>query len=388
MNSVGTSAVVAYAAFPPRAAANPDAPAPVIRHVSSLDALRAFAIAPVLAVHAGVPGFKSGALGVDLFFVLSGFLITRLLLGEWDERAALSLKNFWIRRLLRLMPAYYLYALGITAAIWLWPGSIRAYHGSWSPSGLTLALWCYAMNYVPKGGIWNGQDVIVHLWSLAVEEQYYLFWPIVLWGLLQVRRLLLPVTWMLVAAVATYFMFCATEQARDVMLYGRGMSLFLASAVAITLYDSGSAAILQRLLRFSPDRLLTAALLGSVLACALGESWLTEGQLRHFLLPELLVLYVAAVARLWYGPPVGRWKRVLSHPALVYIGKISYGIYLYHEVVRVFTWWATGPLLSGAPRLLAYGIRLTFYISLSIALAAASFKWYEQRFLALRRRFR
>jgi peptidoglycan/LPS O-acetylase OafA/YrhL len=359
------------------------------RHVSSLDALRAFAIAPVLAVHAGVPGFRSGGLGVDLFFSLSGFLITTLLLTEYSKTGALSLTNFWARRFLRLMPAYYLYALGITVAIWLWPGSKVAHNGYWGPLGLTIALWSYLMNYVPMGGIWNGQGVTVHLWSLAVEEQYYIFWPIVLCVLLKATRSLLPISWALVGTVTIYFVCFASDETRNVMLYGRGISLFLASAAAVTLHRWQVLGIQPRFLRRSANNSLTAALLASLIAYALGNTeLLTQDQLRRYLLPILLVFYVLAIARLWYGSTDGIWKIILFQPALIYIGRISYGLYLYHEVVRVFTWWATAPLLQGLPRVAAYGIRLAIYLSLSVAVAGISFRFYERPFLTLRNRFR
>ena len=79
---------------------------------------------------------------------------------------------------------------------------------------------------------------------------------------------------------------------------------------------------------------------------------------------------------------------IYSTPLLIYIGKISYGIYLYHEIVRIFVWWATGPFFGGYPRMLAYGIRLTLYLTLSVAVAGASFRFVERPFLELKKRFR
>jgi peptidoglycan/LPS O-acetylase OafA/YrhL len=73
---------------------------------------------------------------------------------------------------------------------------------------------------------------------------------------------------------------------------------------------------------------------------------------------------------------------------LIYIGKISYGIYLYHEIVRILIWWATEPYFSGYPRMLAYGIRLTLYVTLSVIIAGASFRFLERPFLELKKRFR
>jgi peptidoglycan/LPS O-acetylase OafA/YrhL len=359
-----------------------------VPHVPALDGIRAFAILGVLAVHAGVPGFQSGWLGVDLFFALSGFLITTLLLNEWSSTGTVRLKNFWIRRFLRLMPAYYLYVTGITIAIWCLPWSVLSTNGSWTPLGYTAALWSYLMNYPPYGGIWNGQITTVHLWSLAVEEQYYVFWPVFLLLLLKNPKILVPVSWGLFATVLAYFIFIANDEQRVVLLYARGLSLFLASAVAISVHRSRAASKWQKLTVGRANAFLTASVLVSVPAfVAPSLHLLTEQQIR-LLLPVLVPIYVCAIARLWYGSVDGVWQFVLTHPVLVYIGKVSYGIYLYHEVARILTWWLTEPLLEGFPRFLAYGTRLTLYMTLSVAIASVSFRFYERRFLALKNRFR
>jgi peptidoglycan/LPS O-acetylase OafA/YrhL len=365
-----------------------DARIAVMPHVRALDGIRAFAILGVLAVHAGVPGFESGWLGVDLFFALSGFLITTLLLNEWSSTGTVMLKNFWVRRFLRLMPAYYLYVIGITLAIWCLPWSVLSTNGSWTPLRYTGALWLYLMNYPPMGGIWNGQITTVHLWSLAVEEQYYVFWPVFLLLLLKHPKLLVPASWGLFAAVLAYFTLFANDEQRSALLYTRGISLFLASAVAISAHRSRAATKWHEFTGGRANAFLTASLLVSVPAfVAASLHLLTEQQIR-LLLPVLIPIYVGAIARLWHGSVDGAWQFVLTHPVLVYLGKVSYGIYLYHEVTRVFTWWLTEPLLRGLPRFLAYGTRLALYITLSVAIAAASFRFYERRFLALKNRFR
>src|SRR6266404_1816059 len=232
-----------------------------VPHVRALDGIRAFAILGVLAVHAGVPGFESGWLGVDLFFALSGFLITTLLLDEWSSTGTVMLKNFWVRRFLRLMPAYYLYVIGITIAIWCLPWSVLSTNGRWTPLGYTAALWSYLMNYPPKGGIWNGQITTVHLWSLAVEEQYYILWPVFLLMLLKNPKLLVAVSWGLFAAVLTYFTLFANDEQRVVLLYTRGISLFLASAVAISSHRSRAATKWHKFARGRANAFLTASLL-------------------------------------------------------------------------------------------------------------------------------
>jgi peptidoglycan/LPS O-acetylase OafA/YrhL len=359
-----------------------------VSHVRALDGIRAFAILGVLAVHAGVPGFDSGWLGVDLFFALSGFLITTLLLDEWSSTGKVMLKNFWVRRFLRLMPAYYLYVIGITIAMWCLPWSVLSTNGSWTPLRYTAALWSYLMNYPPAGGVWNGQIATVHLWSLAVEEQYYVFWPLFLLLLLKNPKLLGPVSWGLFAVVLASFTLFADDEQRVTLLYTRGISLFLASAVAISSHRSRATTKWHKFTGGRANVFLTASLLVSLPAFAVPSLHLATEQQVRSLLPVLIPVYVSAIARLWYGSVDGVWQFVLTNRALVYVGKVSYGIYLYHEVTRVFTWWLTESLLHGLPRFWAYGIRLMLYVALSVAIASASFRFYERRFLALKNRFR
>jgi peptidoglycan/LPS O-acetylase OafA/YrhL len=357
-------------------------------YISYLDSVRSFAILSVLAVHAGVPGFECGWLGVDLFFALSGFLITTLLLNEWRETGDLALGKFWIRRFLRLMPAYYLYIFCVTLAIWYWPESKVSAHGGWTPKEFILSLWAYFINFAPMGGIWNGQGATLHLWSLAIEEQYYIFWPVCLFLLLKYSKRPVLISWALFAAVFFYFDVLANAQERGTMLYARGFSLFLASAVALSLHRCQLENRVPRLLKTQANSLLSLSALLTLVVFMVGSlKILTEVQIRHYLLPPLVLFYVASIAGLWYGSAGGIWKFILSRPFLIYIGKISYGIYLYHEIVRIFIWWATEPYFRGYPRMLAYGIRLTLYVTLSVIIAGASFRFLERPFLELKKRF-
>jgi len=121
-----------------------------------------------------------GGLGVDLFFVLSGFLITTLLVQEAKKTERVSLPRFWARRALRrLMPAYWLYAGFITFSIYVmhW-GWMKPEYGGWTPAGFVASIWLYFINYLPMGGLWEHQELVVHFWTLAIEEQFYFLWPI------------------------------------------------------------------------------------------------------------------------------------------------------------------------------------------------------------------
>jgi peptidoglycan/LPS O-acetylase OafA/YrhL len=115
---------------------------------------------------------------------------------------------------------------------------------------------------------------------------------------------------------------------------------------------------------------------------------LTETQIRHFFLPPSGFCYVSSIAGLWYAPVNPAWRFLLSRPVLIYVGKVSHGIYLYHEVVRMFVWWATGTASIGYSRVFVYGVRLMLYVILSVAVAGVSYRFLERPFLQLKGRFR
>ena len=152
-----------------------------------IEGLRAVAIVAVLLCHAGVIFFAGGYVGVDVFFVISGFLITRLLLGEVDRTGGISLRRFYARRARRLLPlsAVLLASVGILSLLLLSPVRAVEVSGDIVSSALYTANWHFAAQSVD----YFAQDVepspVLHLWSLAIEEQFYLVWP----------SLLLAVTW-------------------------------------------------------------------------------------------------------------------------------------------------------------------------------------------------
>jgi peptidoglycan/LPS O-acetylase OafA/YrhL len=171
------------AQVPSPTVANSVAAQPSARFIPSLDGLRAMAVALVMLFHAGVPFLRSGGVGVDVFFTLSGFLITTLLLREFRTYGGISLKNFYMRRFLRLMPALWLTVAFVLAACFL-----LGVHAAWPLRDAAIAL-TYTTNWARVYGMvspvtlhsgWIVDSPLAHTWSLAVEEQYYLLWaPII-----------------------------------------------------------------------------------------------------------------------------------------------------------------------------------------------------------------
>ena len=359
-------------------------------HVPSLDGLRAAAVASVMLFHVGFPGFRPmGALGVDLFFVLSGFLITTLLIQEHDRQGRIRLGHFWGRRFLRLMPAYYAYAAFISLSIlafrsgWISEAPVRG----WDISDLLLSIWLYFVNYAPASELWSRSDWIVHLWSLAVEEQFYLIWPPVLALALRVRRGVWC-TWALVAAVAVNRMFYPPYEMTH-RLDSRGLGIVLGCAVAFTLRGPAQAPA-RRILGTSRIRLLACM---GILSLAVSAMFLghrgaaSQFALDRFTLPAFDLMFAILVASLYYGPS-DAVAHVLSFRPVVYVGKISYGIYLYHMICKYLVWEVLLSAIGDWPRLPKYSARIAAFAALSVGMASMSYYSLERPFLKLKDRFR
>lgn len=332
-------------------------------HRPGLDGLRGLAIVLVLANHTGVPYTgRAGTVGVTAFFVLSGFLITRLLVEEYDRIGAVSLPLFYARRGLRLLPAMLAY-LGVTTAV-----ALRY--------GQPLDQLVYAALYVSNIARSVGVDMRLapHTWSLAMEEQFYILWPLLLVVMMsagrtrgQMVRLAgvgivasMLFRWWLVADGATL-----TRLHNDPLL-GGGV-LLVGCLLGLTID------------RFLASRLLAGgAFVGGVatlLATSPGPKspWLYMG-----VVPIVTVASALLIAVLVHdGQP--RWVRtVTTWQPLSYLGRISYGLYLWHYTVYFVV----------KHEVTTYPARPLLQVGLSVPLAALSYHLLELRFLRLKGRFR
>jgi peptidoglycan/LPS O-acetylase OafA/YrhL len=289
----------------------------------ALDGLRAVAIAAVLLFHAAglLPG---GYFGVDLFFVLSGFLITTLLLEEHAARGTISLRGFYQRRALRLLPA-----LVVLLTAFLVVATAAALVGDRAQGkdvfGVLAGLGYFsnlAMTAEPASSPMPGE--LRHLWSLAQEEQFYLLWPLVLIVLLRRR---LPGLVLAVAAgaagvtVLRHVQLHVEDAAAGRIVFGpdvRGLPILVGCCLALILARSRG-----------PSRVLTASLAPFAVLCVLALFFLPGSRL---LVPGPLVVFSLACAALLVvalddRSPVAR---LLSTRPLVYGGRISYSLYLWH----------------------------------------------------------
>jgi peptidoglycan/LPS O-acetylase OafA/YrhL len=311
------------------------------RRIRPLDGIRALAVLAVLATHAGIPFLPGGFVGVDVFFVLSGFLITSLLYHELVTTGRIDLGGFWTRRARRLLPAALVMIVAVLAARPLFvPDSVAALRGDAIATALWSGNWRWALqgtNYFAQGGT---PSPLQHTWSLAVEEQFYLVWPLLLLACRAVRRqrlLAVSLAGVAVSAVATYVLSRDASPGR--VYFGtdtRAQELLVGAALAALLAPtwrrrSGTPLDLE-----SPQpagrRPLPLLLSVCGLAALAGIATTANGapsEFRHGLLLFTAVAAAALVAGvvLDSGQPVAR---LLSTRFLVGIGRISYGLYLWH----------------------------------------------------------
>jgi peptidoglycan/LPS O-acetylase OafA/YrhL len=326
-----------------------------LRYRPALDGLRAVAVLAVLLYHGNVPWVRGGFLGVDVFFVLSGYLITSLLLTEWDRWGAVDLAAFWMRRARRLLPALVLVLTAVlvysmTAAAATQRDAIR---GDAVATLLYVSNWRYVLTGQSYFAQFETPSPLLHTWSLGIEEQWYIVFPIVLAILLarlRLRRRTLGVVLLLAAIGSAAWMAALYTPFADPsrVYYGtdtRVQALLLGAALAVVLAAG------RRPGRRTTAMLQGGGLLGAVVLVA-AFALVQETQPTLFRGGFLVVavasgLVVAAIATSDRGP----LARPLSWRPVVAVGLVSYGIYLWHWPVYVLlTPQQTG--ISGAPLLL------------------------------------
>lgn len=399
-------------------------------HVPALDGLRAVAVLGVLLYHGGAPLSGGGFLGVNIFFVLSGFLITTLLVGEWGRQATIGLGRFWARRARRLLPALVLMLGCVVVVAYFISGgsSSSALRLDTFASLFYVANWHFiavGSNYFSATG---HPSLLEHTWSLAIEEQFYLVWPPLVLGLLTVGRRLRPSRrlWPVMGAAVGGAVASAAVMR---LLYLHGASLTriyegtdtrsqdilvgAALAVGMALWAERRKQKPQRVPELGFGRVHpSGGTVGLVPAPAHRrdvhrrrgrgnrpiEAWAVDSRWAHVGIDGAGWLCLAGLLALWArldGPGGGLFSggefgvavmvavvifavvttpsttlaRVLATPVLRYIGVISYGIYLWH--FPLFTWMDASRLhLMGLPLL---AVRL----AATVALAAASYHLVE-----------
>jgi peptidoglycan/LPS O-acetylase OafA/YrhL len=396
-----------------RGRGEPNRQGPVdLAHSGGLDGLRGIAVGAVLLYHGGVVWAKGGFLGVEVFFVLSGFLITSLLLAEWSRSSAISLGAFWARRARRLLPALFC-LVAVIGLYYAAAGSSKAIPGL-KGDGLSALIYYSNWHQIAAGSSYFAAtgpvSPLEHTWSLAIEEQFYLVWPILLGGVLWLasrgmrcsnggRRPLLVLLGVTVAgvvasAIDTALLFDAGRNL-DRVYYGtdtRASSLLIGASLAIGMAiwrapgrraaagGAGAAVDTEVVRERSPARttevgrkwsrargasagpvlgavalLALAGVLAAIAALGGSDAWLYPYGLL-VLDGAVLLLIVAAVAF-----PASLAARSLAVRPLRAVGTISYGLYLWH--FPLFLWLTASSVGVSGTKLLLVRLAITFAIS-------------------------
>lgn len=346
------------------------------RYITGLDGIRAIAVIMVLAYHLKLALFKSGFLGVTVFFVLSGYLITGILISEVEEEGTIDLKNFWLRRIRRLVPAVMSMAVVIifvSAVV----NRIIFTKGckDFLASVLGFNNWWQIFNKVSYFEAAGVPSPFTHCWSLAIETQFYLIYPLILLGIYKLvksrgegranRGLLFAGVTLLLALISVILMIVLFDPQQDAsrVYYGtdtRAFSLLFGALLAI-LWEyrmvprrlSASANMVLGSVSFAVLLVMTIAINGS------SNFWYRGGQFVGTIL-TVLVIYTVSGRKTWLS-------RFLSNPVLKWIGDRSYSIYLWHYPIIL---------------LISKGIKASWWITLieivlSVVLAELSYRFIE-----------
>lgn len=347
-----------------------------MKYRKEIDGLRAVAVVPVVLFHAGLKSFGGGYLGVDVFFVISGYLISTIILDD-IRLCRFSVLDFYERRFLRILPAYVAMILAASVLAWVWmmPDELRNFGQSVFASSAfssNILFWTEASYFMPG----SAEKPLLHTWSLSVEEQFYLFFPLLLVALSRLRW-----RWTVIVIAAASIVSLGMAEygwrhcpwANFYMLPFRAWELGLGALSAFYLRVSGA----------KSNGILAGAGLGALLASMAFFSEATPVPSIYALVPVLgtVLIVVFAAPGNWVG-------RLLSHKYLVFIGLISYSTYLWHQPLLAFARIRSVP--SASPLLLASMALASFvigylswrYIESPFRKGGPFFSWPRQRVLA------
>jgi peptidoglycan/LPS O-acetylase OafA/YrhL len=346
-------------------------------YIPGLDGLRALAVIAVLLYHAELPWIPAGFLGVDVFFVISGYLITSLLLTESRRTGKVDFRRFWYRRVRRLLPALFL-MIGVVAlyTVVFLPDEAAKLRGDLVSSIFYVNNWWQIFHHQSYFAAAGRPPMLQHLWSLAVEEQFYLFWPMIfifLMFLFQRERGRMLIAICAGIGLSTLLMALMFDPLGDPsrVYYGtdtRAATLLVGVALAFAWSPWRLQAKVGKGARVVLDAVGLSAL-AALVWIVLNVNEFQAGLYRGgFLVVAILAAMVIAVA---VHPVGGVLNAFLSLPVLRWIGKRSYGIYLWHWPVYMITRPTLDVPLTGLPL-------LAIRIGITVILAELSYRYVEQ----------
>lgn len=335
-----------------------------MQYRSEIDGLRALAVLPVILFHAGYELFSGGFVGVDVFFVISGYLITTIILSELASDK-FSIVNFYERRARRILPALFVVIAACIPFAWVWldPFALKEFFQSM----LATSVFSSNIYFYLKTGYFDVSaelKPLLHTWSLAVEEQYYVLIPLLMIGLWKVNKKLIGAAFILILllslAAAEYFVRI-DGSFNFYLLPTRAWELMLGSLVAVFAHRIPLQSDSKRMV------FLSSFGLGLILYAVFAFDETTPFPSLYTLIPTLGVVFI-----LCSSSKTNIVNRLLSHKILVSIGLVSYSAYLWHQPILAFyrtitfnepTWWV--------------GVLVTLS---TLALASLTYHFVEQPF--------
>ena len=349
-----------------------------VRHISSIDGLRAIAVTAVVLYHLGISWVPGGFLGVDLFFVISGYVITRLILDSINQSSALDLRAFYAARLRRIYPGFIFMVICTIIFIGVWaPEAIKRFLTD-LPYALTGSINWYLVaknqDYFETIG---RPPLLQHTWSLAVELQFYLIWPIILltvlkyFGKKNVARIALAIA--IISGVTLFIVSLSLDQANAQQIshiyFGtdtHSLGLFLGSALAVSWIPQNLSAAITKRAQDVIDGIGVVGLLGLISVFLFIDQ--SNANLYRIAFPLAGIFGCLVIISLVH--PASRFAPIISTAPFRWVGQRSYGIYIWHWVIFQVT----------RPSVDLSGQSWALYLArvlLVLALADISLRWVE-----------